>query len=179
MQKNKTVVNADKIQKALDNIADKILQSAGVIENIILIGIHTRGVFLAERLGNILEKLTGSRVLTGEIDINLYRDDQTTITRQPVVKSTKIPFSIDGKIVVLVDDVLFTGRTIRAAMDAIIDFGRPGRIGLAVLVDRGNREFPIQADFIGVVLKAELNERVNVLLKECDKEDKVVIEKES
>ncbi len=178
MLKNKIVISAEKIKEVLKDIADKILQSADIIENIMLIGIHTRGVFLAKRISNILEQKTGIPVLTGEIDINLYRDDWTTITRQPVVKTTKIPFSIDGKIVILIDDVLFTGRTIRAAMDAIIDFGRPGRIELAVLVDRGYREFPIQADFVGAVLKTKQNERVNVLLEECDKEDMVVIEKE-
>jgi len=132
-------------------------------------------VFLARRLAAIIETIEGVQVPTGTMDITLYRDDWTRITHHPVVQATDIPFSVDGKQVVLVDDVLFTGRTIRAAMDALMDFGRAARIELVVLVDRGHRELPIMANYVGKVVETRRSETVNVLLTEKDGQDRVVL----
>jgi pyrimidine operon attenuation protein/uracil phosphoribosyltransferase len=140
-----------------------------------LVGIQTRGVFLARRLAAIIETIEGVQVPTGTMDITLYRDDWTRITHHPVVQATDIPFSVDGKQVILVDDVLFTGRTIRAAMDALMDFGRAARIELVVLMDRGHRELPIMANYVGKVVETRRSETVNVLLTEKDGQDRVVL----
>lgn len=140
------------------------------------IGIQTRGVYLAERIKSRINDIEGVEIPCGKMDITLYRDDWTRIGSNPVVKTTNISFSVDKRQIILVDDVLFTGRTIRAAMDAVIDFGRPDRIELAVLVDRGHRELPIQANYVGKFVETKRSETVNVLLKEHDGEDKVVIE---
>jgi pyrimidine operon attenuation protein/uracil phosphoribosyltransferase len=140
-----------------------------------LVGIQTRGVFLARRLAAIIETIEGVQVPTGTMDITLYRDDWTRITHHPVVQATDIPFSVDGRQVILVDDVLFTGRTIRAAMDALMDFGRAARIELVVLVDRGHRELPIMANYVGKVVETRRSETVNVLLTEKDGQDRVVL----
>jgi pyrimidine operon attenuation protein/uracil phosphoribosyltransferase len=156
----------------------EILETHKGTENLALIGIQTRGVFLAKRIQSMILKTEGIKVPAGDMDITLYRDDWTMIGYNPVVKNTDIPFSVDGKQIVLVDDVLFTGRTIRAAMDAVIDFGRPDRIELAVLVDRGFRELPIQADYVGKFVKTKRSDHVNVLLSENDGQDMVLIEQE-
>jgi len=141
-----------------------------------LIGIQTRGVYLAKRLQAKIKEIEGVEIPTGDMDITLYRDDWTRISHHPVVQATDILFSVDEKQIILVDDVLFTGRTTRAAMDAVIDFGRPDRIELAVLVDRGHRELPIQADYVGKIVETRRRETINVLLTEHDGKDKVVLE---
>jgi pyrimidine operon attenuation protein/uracil phosphoribosyltransferase len=140
-----------------------------------LIGVRSRGVPLAQRLARLLGEATGAPPVVGALDITLYRDDFTMIAAQPVTKGTDIPFSIDGRTVVLVDDVLFTGRTVRAALDQIIDFGRPARIELAVLVDRGHRELPVRADYAGKTLTTAREEVVQVMLVEEDGRDAVLL----
>ena len=140
---------------------------------LVLIGIQRRGVELAERLAKLVEPVLGEPVSTGALDITLYRDDLETIGPRPVVGETRIPESLDGKCVVIVDDVLYTGRTVRAALDELADFGRPARVGLCVLIDRGGRELPIQADIVGKKVKAKRGDRVDVLLSEVDGRDAV------
>lgn len=140
---------------------------------LVLIGIQRRGVELAERLARLVEPLLGEPVSTGALDITLYRDDLESIGPRPLVGETRIPESLDGKCVVIVDDVLYTGRTVRAALDELADFGRPARVGLCVLIDRGGRELPIQADIVGKTVKAKRDDRVDVLLNEVDGRDSV------
>jgi pyrimidine operon attenuation protein / uracil phosphoribosyltransferase len=171
-----TILDAGDIDRIITRMAYEILETHKGTDNLALIGIQTRGVFLAKRIQAAILKAEGTKVPTGDMDITLYRDDWTMIGSNPVVKATDISFSIDRKKIVIIDDVLFTGRTIRSAMDAVIDFGRPDRIELAVLVDRGFRELPIQADYVGKFIKTNRSERVNVLLVENDSEDLVVIE---
>jgi pyrimidine operon attenuation protein/uracil phosphoribosyltransferase len=178
MTTGKTILNEKDIDRILTRIAYEILEVHKGSENLALIGIQTRGVYLAKRLQSKILQFEGAEIPTGNMDITLYRDDWTLISQQPVVQATDIHFSVDEKQVVLVDDVLFTGRTTRAAMDALIDFGRPSRIELAVLVDRGFRELPIQADYVGKFVKTKRPERVNVLVKENDGQDGVTIESE-
>ena len=141
-----------------------------------LIGIRTGGAFLAHRLRDLILAQKSQTVLTGALDITLYRDDWTRINHKPIVGKTEVPASLDDQIVILVDDVLYTGRTVRAALDALIDFGRPSRIALAVLVDRGGRELPICADYVGVKVEAGPQERVNVYFKEIKQTEQVVVE---
>lgn len=176
MGDNQTVMDRVEIDRALKRMAYEILEMRKETPTLVLIGIHTRGVHLARRLGQHFKSFEGIEIPTGEIDITLYRDDWTQMSAQPVVKTTEIPFSVDDKQIVLVDDVLFTGRTIRAAMDAIIDFGRPARIELAVLIDRGHRELPIQSDYTGLCVPTERAEMINVTLKEIDPEDRVILQ---
>lgn len=164
------------MRRALTRIAHEILERNKGTENLALIGIHTRGVPLAQRLAERIRDIEDVDVPVGVLDITLYRDDLTTIAQQPVVKGTDIPFDITGQTIVLVDDVLYTGRTVRAALDALIDLGRPARIQLAVLVDRGHRELPIRADFVGRNLPSARSEIVSVRLKETDGVDAVVIQ---
>ncbi len=142
-----------------------------------IVGIQSRGVPLAARLAAVLRSKARSSVDVGSLDITLYRDDLSTVGTRPVLKATRIPFSIDGRTVILVDDVLFTGRTIRAALDELVDFGRPSRIALAVLVDRGHRELPIQADYVGKTVKTAREDMVDVRLAETDARDEVVLVK--
>lgn len=172
----KIILDSRGIHETLVGIAGQILARHSEDEELILIGIRTGGVFLARRLKSILEESAKIRVLLGVVDINLYRDDWTRIGAKPRVGKTELDFSIDNKRVILVDDVLFTGRTIRAAMDALTDFGRPARIELAVLADRGHRELPICADFKGLTLETKLNERVNVYFNDLGQEDQVAVE---
>jgi pyrimidine operon attenuation protein/uracil phosphoribosyltransferase len=160
----------------LTRITHEILEVHKGVSNLTLIGIQTRGVFLAKRIQSRINDIEGIEIPTGEMDITLYRDDWTLISPNPVVKTTDISFSVDEKQIILVDDVLFTGRSTRAAMDAVIDFGRPDRIELAVLVDRGYRELPIQANYVGKFVETRRSETVNVLLEEHDGVDKVVFE---
>lgn len=176
MSKNHTILDAADIDRKLTRITHEILEVHKGAGNLTLIGIQTRGVFLAKRIQSMINDIEGIEIPTGEMDITLYRDDWTLISPNPVVKTTDISFSVDEKQIILVDDVLFTGRTTRAAMDAIIDFGRPDRIELAVLVDRGYRELPIQANYVGKFVETRRSETVNVLLEEHDGVDKVVIE---
>ncbi|MBT8351389.1 MAG: bifunctional pyr operon transcriptional regulator/uracil phosphoribosyltransferase PyrR [Deltaproteobacteria bacterium] len=170
-----TILDAADIDRILTRITHKILEVHRGVENLTLIGIQTRGVYLAKRLQVNIKEIEGIEIPTGDMDITLYRDDWTRISHQPVVQATDILFSVDEKQIILVDDVLYTGRTTRAAMDAVIDFGRPDRIELAVLVDRGHRELPIQADYVGKVVETRRREKINVLLSEHDGEDKVVM----
>jgi len=171
-----TILDAADIDRILTRITHNILEVHRGADNLILIGIQTRGVYIAKRLQAKIKEIEGIEIPTGDMDITLYRDDWTRITHHPVVQATDILFSIDEKQIILVDDVLFTGRTTRAAMDAVIDFGRPDRIELAVLVDRGHRELPIQADYVGKIVETRRRETINVLLTEHDGKDKVVLE---
>jgi pyrimidine operon attenuation protein/uracil phosphoribosyltransferase len=176
MSTENIVLDAVDIDRKLRRMAHEILDVHKGVDNLALIGIHTRGVYLARRIQSKIREIEAIDIPTGEMDITLYRDDWTLISPNPIVKATEISFSVDGKQIILVDDVLFTGRTTRAAMDALIDFGRPGRIELAVLVDRGHRELPIQADYVGKYVETRLSETINVLLIEQDGEDKVIIQ---
>jgi pyrimidine operon attenuation protein/uracil phosphoribosyltransferase len=172
---NKTIMTKDDISRTLARIAHEIIERNKVIEQVILIGMHTRGVPLARRLSASIESFTGVKVPVGALDISLYRDDLSSLNPQPVVKETDIPDDIAGKVIVLVDDVLFTGRSTRAAMDALIDRGRPRLIQLAVLVDRGHREMPIRADYVGKNIPSSRHEEIQVRLEETDGTDEVAI----
>lgn len=163
------------IQRSLTRIAHEILEKNKGIEDLILVGIRRRGVPLAERLAAFIMEIEGIRLAVGKLDITLYRDDLTTLSDHPVVHGTDIPCDVVGKKIVLVDDVLYTGRTIRAAMDAIIDMGRPQAIQLAVLIDRGHRELPIRADYVGKNVPTSKREMVHVKLREVDGQEGVVI----
>lgn len=171
------IMDAASINRGLKRIAHEIIERNQGVENLVLVGIRKRGVPIAERLAEFIEEIEGEKVSVEKIDITLYRDDLTTLGPNPIVEATEITDPIDDKIVVLVDDVLFTGRTIRAAMDSLMDFGRPKRIQLAVLIDRGHRELPIKADYVGKNVPTSLKEDVNVMLKETDEKNQVVIEK--
>lgn len=173
------VMDADKIDRALTRIAHEVLERHRDIQDLVLVGIRTRGVPIAHRLQGKIAKIEGAEIPVGILDITLYRDDLTTIGPHAVLKETKIHFPIDGKKIILVDDVLFTGRTIRAALDGLMDFGRPGTIQLAVLVDRGHRELPIRADYVGKNVPTHLNELVEVSLREEDGDDEVRILRKS
>jgi pyrimidine operon attenuation protein/uracil phosphoribosyltransferase len=169
------LMDAERLARTLARMAHEILERHPDMRGTVLVGVRTRGVPLARRLALQLREASGVEPPVGALDITLYRDDLTTVGPQPVLKGTDIPTSIDGRTVVLVDDVLFTGRTVRAALDELIDFGRPARIELAVLVDRGHRELPIHADYAGRTLTTTREEVVQVLLKEDDGEDRVVL----
>ena len=171
------MMDAMEINRKLRRIANEIVERNEGVDNIILVGIRRRGVPLAERLAKLIKEIEGKDVPVEIIDITLYRDDLSTLGSSPVVGSTEIDIPIDEKIVVLVDDVLFTGRTIRAAMDSLMDFGRPSKIQLAVLVDRGHRDLPIKADYVGKNIPTSLSENINVNLKEIDGRNGVVIHK--
>ena len=171
------ILTAEEMDELLEQMAASIDEQVADKNNLILVGIRTGGVYLANRIYEKILKKTGRDIPVGILDIGLYRDDWTRMSTNPVVRSTELPVSIDDRVVVLVDDVLFTGRTIRAAMDALIDFGRPKRIELAVLVDRGHRELPICANYVGITVSTAMDEVVNVYMKEVEEEDRVVVEK--
>lgn len=171
----KEILDNKDIKRVIRRIAHEIIEKNKGIENLCLVGIQIGGVILAQRLASQIESIEGGKIGVGALDITLYRDDINIKKEQPVVKTTDIPFSITDKTVVLVDDVLFTGRSIRAAMDALIDFGRPAYIQLAVLIDRGHRELPIRADYAGKNIPTALNERIDVYLDKENKEDKVIL----
>jgi len=175
----KTVMDKDGIDRCLTRIAYEILEKNKGTKDLALVGIRTGGVYLAERLQKKISAIEEGKIPLGILDITLYRDDLSSAKRKPRLGKTNIPFSLDEKIVVLIDDVLFTGRTIRAAMDALIDFGRPKMIQLAVLIDRGHRELPIRADFVGKNLPSSLWQAVSVNLVEKNGADEVVIEEET
>jgi len=172
----KLVMDAAEIDRSLTRIAYEILEKNKGVADLVLVGIRTGGVFLAERLQKKIFEIEGVEVPAGILDITLYRDDVHSAHKKPKLKKTEIPFSLDKKKAILVDDVLFTGRTIRAAMDALIDFGRPQSIQLAVLIDRGHRELPIRADFVGANLPSFLWEDISVNLIEKNGCDEVVVE---
>ena len=167
------VLDARGVQRALHRMAKHIVAFSGGTERLVLVGIQRRGVELAERLARLIESAEGGVVPRGALDITLYRDDLQTIGPRPVVGETHLPVDLDGRYVVIVDDVLYTGRTVRAALDELADFGRPARIGLAVLIDRGGRELPIQADITGKQVDARPRDRVDVLVHEVDGRDAV------
>jgi pyrimidine operon attenuation protein/uracil phosphoribosyltransferase len=172
------VMDADRMQRSLTRIAHEIVERNRAIEELAIVGIRERGVPLARRIARRLHDITGHDVPTGALDITLYRDDlmRHAVGPQPVVRSTDILFDIDDRLILLVDDVLYTGRTIRAALDALIDFGRPKAIQLAVLIDRGHRELPIKADYVGKNVPTSRRESVQVRLEEVDGHDDVLIQ---
>ena len=171
------VMDADRMGRTLARIAHEILERNRGLDDLAFVGIRTRGVPLARRIARAIRDINGHEVPAGALDITLYRDDlmRHAVGPQPVVRSTEIPFSIDDKKILLVDDVLYTGRTIRAALDALIDFGRPKSIQLVVLVDRGHRELPIKPDYVGKNLPTSLSQSVQVHLQEVDGRDEVEI----
>ncbi len=173
------VMDREGIRRALIRIAHEILERNKGTADLCLVGIRMRGDSLAVRISSLIKEIEGAEVPVGLLDITLYRDDFTSIAHQPVIHSTEIPFDVNGRVIVLVDDVLFTGRTVRAALDEIMDFGRPREIQLAVLVDRGHRELPVRADFVGKNLPTSQRERVEVRVKEVDGDDGVIIWEEA
>lgn len=174
--KEKTkIMSGEEIEKALSRLSHEILERVPDIGKLAIVGIRNRGTYLAERIKERIKKIAKVQVPLGVVDITLYRDDLSAIGPQPVVRSTKLPFDIAGKRVILVDDVLYTGRTVRAALNELMDFGRPGAIQLAVLVDRGHRELPIRADYVGKNIPTSREEMVEVRLNEVDGREEVVI----
>jgi pyrimidine operon attenuation protein/uracil phosphoribosyltransferase len=171
----KVVLKRDDLRRTLQRIAHEIAEKNPEPNELALVGIHTRGAVLAVRLRQMLTEMTGVEIALGDIDISFYRDDVGAGAKQPTVHSTHLDFDLAGHTVVLVDDVLFTGRTVRAAIDALFDYGRPDRVQLAVICDRGHRELPIRADYVGKNLPTSKEERVNVRLEEIDGRDEVAI----
>jgi len=169
------ILNEQGIYQTLDQLTQDIINQSKDINQLILVGIQTGGAFLAERIHKNIQQRLNKTIPIGSVNIALYRDDWTKISYQPILQGTNITFSIDDKHIILIDDVVFTGRTVRAAMDAIFDIGRPGQIELAVLVDRGHRELPIQPDYCGKVIQSKRSQTVNVYLKEHDGKDSVVL----
>ncbi len=172
-----TLLDARAMDRTLRRMAEEIVELNDGIENLILVGIQRRGVQLADRMARVMKEREGIDVPRGALDITLYRDDLQTVGPRPVVGPTDLPWNLEGKRVVIVDDVLYTGRTVRAALDELADFGRPARIMLAVLVDRGGRELPIRADVVGKTVEVGQSQRVEVLVDELDKRDAVVLVK--
>lgn len=169
------IMDEEKIKRSLTRISHEILEKNKKVEDIVLVGIRRRGVPLAKRLGQKIKEIEGVEVPIGILDITLYRDDLSQLKDKPVVRKTELPCEITDKTVILVDDVLFTGRTVRAALDALIDLGRPKSIQLAILVDRGHRELPVRADYVGKNVPSSRKEIIEVLLKEIDEKDMVII----
>lgn len=177
MEEKAVVLDDQMIRRALTRISHEIVERNKGVENCVLVGIKTRGIFIAQRLAERIGQIEGKEVAVGELDITLYRDDLTlqSKNKEPLVKGSDIPVDITKKKVILVDDVLYTGRTVRAAMDALMDLGRPSQIQLAVLVDRGHRELPIRADYVGKNIPTSSEERIEVDLQETDQQDRVSI----
>jgi pyrimidine operon attenuation protein/uracil phosphoribosyltransferase len=174
-RQERQVLDGSGVQRALSRMAHEIIERHKGVDGLVLVGIRTNGVYLARRLAVKIAEIEGASVSLGELDITLYRDDISTIKDHPLVRKTEIPFDLTDRKVVLVDDVLFTGRTIRAAMDGVMDLGRPRLIQLAVLIDRGHRELPIRADYVGKNIPTGPDERVKVFLSEEGQDDRVVI----
>jgi pyrimidine operon attenuation protein/uracil phosphoribosyltransferase len=170
------VMDSDDIRRAVTRIAHEILERNGGVDNLAVVGIQTRGAFLARRISDAIEKIEEVSVPVGVLDITLYRDDLQSIGEQPVVNESNIPFDVHSKTIVLVDDVLYTGRTVRAALDEIIDFGRPKSVQLAVIVDRGHRELPIRADYVGKNVPTSEGEIITARMTEIDGADEVLIQ---
>jgi pyrimidine operon attenuation protein/uracil phosphoribosyltransferase len=169
------VMDSSKIKRAMQRMTTEIIERNRNLKNLVIVGIRTRGIYLGKRISKLINELEKKNIPVGVLDITLYRDDFSELEAQHMVKKTEIDFSVAKKDVLLVDDVLFTGRTIRAAMDSLIDLGRPKTIQLLVLIDRGHRELPIRADYVGKVLPTSKREIVQVQLKEIDKIDEVLI----
>lgn len=168
-------MDAAGIARAVSRLASQVVERNRGTEDLLLIGIRRRGVPLAERIADRIEQFEGKRPITGQLDITLYRDDLSTIGPRPVVNRTDIPEDVNDRIVVLVDDVLYTGRTVRAALDELVDFGRPRRVELAVLIDRGHRELPIQADYVGKTVQTTESEIIKVMLSDYDEDEQVIV----
>ncbi len=175
MSRPRAVLGPREIRWAIARLAHQILEANRGLENLAVVGIRTRGEFLARRMVDEIARIEGSAPPLGLLDITLYRDDLQSVAKQPIVKGTEILFDVEESVVLLVDDVLYTGRTVRAALDALIDFGRPKRIYLSVLVDRGHRELPIAADFVGETIATADDEVVEVHLSEMNEEDGVTV----
>ena len=175
LKEKSSILDKAGIDKALRRIGHEIVEKVKDMDDVAIVGIKNRGAYIGERLADKIKTITGKRPAVGALDITLYRDDLTQVSEQPIVHATEIDFNIDSKVIILVDDVLFTGRTIRCALDALIDFGRPDQIQLAVLVDRGHRELPIRPDYVGKNVPTSLAEVVEVRLCETDGKDEVVI----
>ena len=175
MRQKAVIMDAEQMDRVLSRIAHEIIERHSGAEDVALVGIRTRGVPLSEILAGKIREFAGIDVPTGSVDITLYRDDLSQIAHYPVVQATELPFTIDERVVVLVDDVLYTGRTIRAAMDALMDFGRPRVIQIAVLVDRGHRELPIRADFVGKNVPTSQSESIEVMCRDIDGVDQVAL----
>ncbi|WP_151191741.1 bifunctional pyr operon transcriptional regulator/uracil phosphoribosyltransferase PyrR [Desulfotomaculum copahuensis] len=175
MRQKAQIMDREGIRRALTRIAHEVIERNQGTGNLALIGIRRRGVPLAARLAERIREIEGSSVPVGTLDITLYRDDLTTLAQQPLVHRTEVPFPVTDKTIVLVDDVIYTGRTIRAALDAIMDLGRPRQIQLAALIDRGHRELPIRADYVGKNVPTSRREVVSVRLQEIDAEERVLI----
>ena len=173
--KKNVIMDAEAMRRAIVRIAHEIIEKNKGVGNVILVGIRTRGVPLAQRIAKEIENIENVNVRVGFLDITLYRDDLSTLAYNPIVHGTELDFNISGKVIILVDDVLYTGRTIRAALDALIDMGRPKAIELAVLIDRGHKELPIRADFVGKNVPTAHKEIIDVTLKESDEIDEVII----
>jgi pyrimidine operon attenuation protein/uracil phosphoribosyltransferase len=169
------IMDSAGIARALSRLASQIVERNVGTSDLLLVGIRRRGVPLAERIADKIEQLEGQRPPTGQLDITLYRDDLSTIGPRPVVNRTDIPTDVTDSTIVLVDDVLYTGRTVRAALDELVDFGRPRRVELAVLIDRGHRELPIQADYVGKYVQTTDAEIIKVMLKDYDEEEQVIV----
>jgi pyrimidine operon attenuation protein / uracil phosphoribosyltransferase len=169
------VMTAADMNRVMARMASQIVENNPDLSNVILVGIRRRGVPLAERIAVKINEMDGVNVATGALDITLYRDDLSTVGERPVVNKTELPADITGKTIILVDDVLYTGRTIRAALDELIDFGRPRRVQLAVLIDRGWRELPIQADYVGKFVTTTASEIIKVMLPEYDETEQVIV----
>lgn len=170
------IMDAKGIRRSINRIAHEIIEHNGGAENMVIVGIRTRGAFLAERLAKAIKRIEKITLPVGAVDITMYRDDVTIRLDQPIIQKTDLPFSIDDKLVILVDDVLYTGRTVRAALNGLTDYGRSRCIQLAVLIDRGHRELPIRADYVAIELQTFRDENVIVRLKEYDKEDCVILQ---
>jgi len=169
------ILNASDINRIVTRLSHEILEKNRGLQDLVLVGVRTRGAYVAERISKKIEEIEGVSVPTGFLDVTLYRDDFRTRLKQPAVEVTNIPFEVDEKNIVLIDDVFYTGRTARAALNALMDFGRPARIYLAVLVDRGHRELPIKADFVGKSIPTSIGEEVRVEMQEVDQEDSVFL----
>ncbi|ARK31070.1 bifunctional pyr operon transcriptional regulator/uracil phosphoribosyltransferase PyrR [Halalkalibacter krulwichiae] len=175
---SRVILDEQAIRRATTRIAHEIIEHNKGIDDCVLIGIKTRGIYLAKRLAERIEQIEGASIPVGEIDITLYRDDLTVKSdnKEPIIQGTDIPVDISGRKVILVDDVLYTGRTVRAGLDALIDIGRPGQIQLAVLIDRGHRELPIRPDYVGKNVPTSKSEKIVAKLNEVDAIDEVTIE---
>jgi pyrimidine operon attenuation protein/uracil phosphoribosyltransferase len=175
LKEKSRILDKEGIEKSIARIAHEIVEKVKSLDKIAVIGIKNRGAYIGQRLASKISQISGVNVPVGSLDITLYRDDLTQASEQPVVHATEIDFDIDGRKIILADDVLYTGRTIRCALDALIDFGRPAQIQLAVLIDRGHRELPIKADYVGKNVPTSLEEVVEVRLVEVDGKDEVVV----
>ncbi len=175
MPKGIEILTAGEVRRVIQRLAFEVLERHGECKDFVIIGIYRRGVYLAQRLKAILEEQVKNSIVLGKLDINFYRDDWTSLKSHPIINESEIPADINGKSLLLVDDVIYTGRTIRAALDALLDFGRPSRVELLVFVDRGHRELPIHPDYVGKKVNTSRREQVDVLLKEIDGKDGVIL----